>query len=365
VGAPAPRRGRSASDRGPATARKHATAYAQGVSDPPQATLTLSGGYYFHTINRLIGQLEPLFELDRSNTQAVITIDLRNLTFIGPAGVALLVATLHRLRERRLTLTGGVIYPPVSPGMRTYLHRIDFYKRLFADEGWPDHVERGEPLGMRECKHFPSDPEDLEWSSSLRTVTLDILAAIEELVSTDDAAHTSLDLALSEITENVGYHADTLFGGFAAVQALRHSNEVEVAIVDLGVGIASSLRRNPTFASAATDDLTAIRTALTATVTATPWRNSGYGLTFTQLLLALNEGRLLVRSGKGHVIRGAKTSDRLVKPHLPGTLVGLRLRTDRPLDFHAAYDALGRAIQAVTNRLSDVDSNRDPHREAG
>jgi hypothetical protein len=322
------------------------------VNDQTEVTVHLSGGYYFHTINRLIGQLEPLFGLDRNDTPAVIQIDLTKLTFIGPAGVALLVATLHRLRARGLTMKGGFIYPPANSGMRTYLYRIDFYKRLFADETFPDQIERGEPLGMRECKHFPSDPEDPDWSDALRAVTRDVLAAIEELVATDDAAHTSLDLALSEITENVGYHAGTPFGGFAAVQALKHSNEVEVAIADLGVGIAASLRRNPDFAAAAGDDLVAIQTALTATVTSTPWRNSGYGLTFTQLLLALNEGRLLVRSGRGHVIRGAKNSDRLVEQDLPGTLIGLRLRTDRPLDFQAAYDALDRAIAAVKEHLS-------------
>jgi hypothetical protein len=316
-------------------------------------TATLSGGYYFRSINRLVGDLAPLFELDRRGQPAVVVVDLCRLTFIGPCGVALLLAILHKLRQRGLTLPGGFIRPPDARGAGNYLHRIDFYKRLFSEQEWPDYVDKGQPLGMRECKHFPSDPDAPDWNPVLRGVAHDLLSAIEELIATDDAAHTSLDLALSELTENVGYHADTEFGGFAAVQYLRHSNEIELAIADLGVGIARSLRRNAELASLANDDLTAIQTALTATVTSTPWRNSGYGLTFTQLLLALNGGRLLVRSGTGHVMRGTKDSDRSVSQHLPGTLVGMRLRTDCPLDFRAAYDLLEQAIAAAKDLYVD------------
>lgn len=322
----------------------------------------MSGGYYFRQINRLIGDLEPLFALDRVGEKAVVEVDLSRLTFIGPCGLTVLVAILHKLRERGLTLPGGFIAQPGAPGIATYLHRIDFYKRLFDAEDWPDQVGKSESPGMRECKHFPSEPDAEDWTASLRAATHDLLAAIEEQISTDDAAHTSLDIALSEMTENVGYHASTTYGGFAAVQYLRHSSEIEVAITDLGVGIPESLSSNVKLAASVSNDLLAIQIALTATITATPWRNSGYGLTFVQILLALNEGRLLVRSGRGHVLRGAKPSDRMVNQYLPGTLVGMRLRTDRPLDFQAAYDALNKAIE--TFRETHGDRHREQN-EAG
>jgi hypothetical protein len=332
------------------------------VASSPTVHVALSGGYYFRQINRLIGDLEPLFELDRRGEGAIVEVDLSRLSFIGPCGLVLLVAILHKLRARGLTLDGGYIRRPRAPGIATYLHRIDFYKRLFDEQDWPDVVEKSDVLGMRECRQFPSDADDEDWSTALREVTQGLLAAIEELVPTDDAAHTSLDIALSEMTENVGYHAATAFGGFAAVQYPRHSSEIEVAIADLGVGIAESLRRNDRYAALVSDDVIGIRIALTATVSSTPWRNSGYGLTFVQLLLALNEGRLLVHSGKGHVLRGANPSDRMVEHDLPGTLVGMRLRTDRPLDFQAAYEALDHAIETV--RENHADRNHGQH-EAG
>src|SRR5206468_2397825 len=98
--------------------------------------------------------------------------------FLGPCGVALVVAILHRLHERGLMLAGGVIKTPAAPGIGTYLHRIDFYKRALNTDDLPDVVAKGEPLGMRECKGFLSDPDDPEWSADLRAVTRDLLDAI-------------------------------------------------------------------------------------------------------------------------------------------------------------------------------------------
>lgn len=319
---------------------------------PQRFRVKLAGGYYFATINRLIRDLQPLFEIDRRNERAIVEVDLRRLTFVGPCALALLVATLHRLRRRRL-VAGGGIYEPSAPGIASYLHRIEFYKRLFPEQDLPDRVAKRQSPGMRECRRFPSDPDVQEWDTQLRAVVRELLGAIEETIATDAAAHTSLDIALSELIENVGYHAETRLGGFAAVQALRHTREIEVGIADLGVGIPASIRRSAALAPLATDDVAAINVALTATRTSTPWRNSGYGLTFAQLLLGLNEGRLLVRSGRGQVIRGAKNSDRIVDQDLPGTLVGMRLRTDRPLDFHVAYDLLDAAIAEIRKLYVD------------
>jgi hypothetical protein len=102
------------------------------------------------------------------------------------------------------------------------------------------------------------------------------------------------------------------------------------------------------------DDLAAIRLALVPTVTATPDRNSGYGLAFTQFLLGLNGGRLLVRSGYGHVQRGARTVDKIEEQYLPGTVVGLRIRTDRSFDFVRAWDQLTAALDNVPALLDQL-----------
>lgn len=306
----------------------------------PTLQITLAGGYWLHTYKRLLRDLQRLLELD---APAVITVDMRKLTFMGPAALATTVAVLMKVRDSGFALDGGKILEPRADGIRRYLHRMDFFRVLFHDPDRPDPSHRGEPPGMLECQHFIRDDQ-------LRAVTKGIIEAVEKKTNLDDGARYAVDTCLSELFENVIFHAYTPHGGVAAVQAFKR--ELELAIVDLGVGIPVSLARNPDYAERARrDDLTAIQTALVPNVTSTPERNRGWGLAFTELLLQLNGGRLIVRSHAGYVQRGAKTADRLEAMSLPGTLIAMRIRVDQPLDYSRAWDLLGEVADVDTLTL--------------
>lgn len=308
--------------------------------------LQLSGGYYFHTLTRIIRDLQPLLTLQEP---AQITIDMSKLTFMGPAALALTAATLHKVRHHSLPTEGSVIVAPEAPGIFRYLHRMNFLRLVLDDPDLADAnaSERHDTMGFRECRRFVSEEECHE-------VAKELADSAHERVVVDELGSQSLYTCLTELAENVFYHAYAPLGGMAAAQALPKSKEVELAIVDLGVGIRESLSKNPIYHAGASDDLAAIRLALIPTVTATPDRNSGYGLAFTQFLLGLNGGRLLVRSGHGHVQRGAHMVDRMEEPHLPGTVVGLRIRTDRPFDFASAWDQLTAALNDVPTLLRQL-----------
>jgi anti-sigma regulatory factor (Ser/Thr protein kinase) len=305
--------------------------------------LELAGGYYFHNFKRIVRDLQPLLTLTEP---AKVTIDMSRLTFMGPAALALTAATLNKVRTD-LTLPGSVIVSPNAPGIYRYLHRMDFLRMVLDRPDLEDDLgsERHDARGFRECRSFSSEDECHQVAKALAE-------SAHERVVVDELASQSLYTCLTELAENVYYHADAPLGGVAAAQALPHSQEVELAIVDLGVGICASLSKNPEYQSH--DDLAAIRLALVPTVTATPERNSGYGLAFTQFLLGLNGGRLLVRSGFGHVQRGARTVDKLEDEHLPGTVVGLRIKTDRPFDFTLAWNQLTDALNNVPSLLDQL-----------
>lgn len=317
------------------------TASSLAISETPcvPVSVRLSGPYYFRSINRLIRELQPLFAMESPDT---IDIDMSGLTFMGPTALALTTAAIHQVRTEK-SITGGYLTPPSSKGAATYLHRIDFYKTIFEEQQVADVVDRRPTTGMVECRHF-GEGSDLTQN---RDVVVDLVDAVAELVETTQASRASLDLCLSEITENVVFHADTLHGGFVAAQHLRHSGVLELGIVDMGQGICRSLTQNEKYAGKVGDDLDAIQVAMTPTVTATPERNSGYGLAFTELLLKLNGGQLLVRSGRGHVQRGASEADRVVDMSLPGTLVAMRFNTDEPFNYKKAYDLLEKAVADI------------------
>lgn len=310
---------------------------------PQDLTIKMGGGYFFQSYSRIVRDLSPLIDLDEP---AQVNVDMSTVSFMGPAALATTVAVLMGALDRGLVLSGDFI-PPSRLAVARYLERMDFFKVLFHD---PDFLmraggQRGEPKGLLECQHFVKDAD-------LRPVMVSIIAAIEQSVSVDASALLALDDCLSEMLENVLFHAYTPQGGIAAVQYLKSTEELELAIVDLGIGIQGSLALNEQHANDAKQgDLAAIKMALTPNITSTPDRNSGWGLTFTELLLTANGGRLNVRSGAGNVMRGANTYDKVEEHALPGTVVAMRIKTNRRFDSRAAWDAL----DLLTGNVVDID----------
>ena len=293
-------------------------------------TIELSGpfGLQQRGVERLIRLLGPLLTL---NDEALITVDLGRLVYMSPAALALFTAALKRVADLGFLAEGSELLPPRSPGVRNYLlrmHAID----LVAGDDFGSQLKKRPPTGFQPLLHF-KDQQDYPVAASQLTEFL------VEQATTDRLARASLRITLDEIAENVVHHADTPVGGFAAAQRWTRSNEVEIAVVDLGVGVRASLRKNPQHADVVSD-VDAIARALQPRVTSTPERNAGIGLFITKLLLEANGGLLVVRSGYGLVQSGATQATSLEENVLPGTLVVLRARTDRPLDINSVYEHL-------------------------
>jgi hypothetical protein len=308
--------------------------------------IRLAGTYEVATIDRLVQDLRPLLERRPDALPDRIALDLRKLDLITAAGVALLGATLDRLGVRGLPrLEAGQAKSSVLVCLP---HGSPFVVRMLLPKSNREApLEHPAAPTLVPATRFSSISASRGWQPQLRELQLYVLDAIDGVRGSDAAHRPALDLLLGELTENVGFHAGTAGGGFISVQAFPTSSMLEIGIADLGIGVAGSLRRNPRLAAAAVDDLTAIRAALSATTTSTPVRNSGYGLTFAEMVLQTNDGTLLIRSGHGSVQRGNQPNELLVDGHLPGTLIGLRIRVDRPLDYKQAYALLNEAIGAT------------------
>jgi anti-sigma regulatory factor (Ser/Thr protein kinase) len=296
---------------------------------PERLAVTFTGGYGFDRLERMIATVEPLLLLDEPRE---VQVDLRRLAFFGPTALALLLAALKRLREGGLAAPGSRILPPVSPPIFRYLARMNLIRELVGE--MPEDFIRREPMGFRPCQHFLADDDYWQIAGSLTD-------ALAEQCDVDNVARTAIRVCLDEICENVVHHADTPLGGFGAAQGWPRSasRQFEIGIVDLGVGVRASLTKNPDYAHIDDDDI-AIDTALKPSVSSTPERNAGIGLFVTSMLLAENGGYMLVRSGRGEVVRGAKTERRTCDALMPGTVVSLRANMDRPLDITAIYRQL-------------------------
>lgn len=254
---------------------------------------------------------------------------------MGPAALAITTAAIVSALDDERLAVGSQLYAPSSRGLRSYLDRMNFFQVALHARGM-NQIEHHDAPGTLECQQFICDQD-------LRPITLGILDVLASQANLSVEARAGLDVALSEILENVLFHADAKHGGVVAVQTFKNG-EIELAIVDLGVGIATSLGKNTEYAERANEgDLEAIRTAMEPRVTSTPWRNAGLGLAYTTELLRINGGQLWVRSGEGVVGRGEKTVDRTTTDGLPGTLVAMRVKADGPIDHVGAWAPLEEA----------------------
>lgn len=297
-------------------------------TDDPETELRieLTSSYYYNRLDRLVRQLEPLLTLKDPRR---IVVDLAGLAGVGPAALALLTAGLVRAEQDGFILEDSVLIPPKNQQVRNYLLRMDLLRHLVAGEDVEEPFSRRPSDGFRPCQHFT---EEDECPKVARTLT----DALGERCELDGVANMSMYFCLSELADNVVHHADTRHGGFAAAQHWKSKGLFEIAMADLGVGVRASLTKNSDYAHIS-DDMTAVRKAIEPQVTSTPERNSGIGLFVTSMLLAANGGEMLLWSGTASALRGSRNQESARSSALPGTLVVVRVRTDRALDIQAVY----------------------------
>jgi hypothetical protein len=192
---------------------------------PPSLHITLAGGYPFSQLERLIRDLDALATLEEPRE---LILDLGGLAFIGPSGLAWLIAVVRRAEDYRL-LKGGRVFMPRSPLTRHYLMRMDFLTTLDLATVDDEPFDRHPAVGFRPCRRYNND-------ESCHRVTRELTEALAESCETDDVARYGIRICLDELAENVIFHADTDLGGFVIAQGLKRRPEFEIAIADLGIG---------------------------------------------------------------------------------------------------------------------------------
>lgn len=271
-----------------------------GVAD---VRVALHGHYGFDDQERL---LLDLTELTWSAPLSTVSLDIRGLRSLSAPGAAWLCATADRA-DAIGTLVGA-----------------EPLKRFVASS------ERDAPA-LSTVRRFTNQ-------ESVRVVARDMAELLAIRTGGGEEVCLSMRILFDEIAENVVFHADAPFGGVFAVRHGQSTNEIEVGVADTGIGIRASLMRNPNLSGPLTDS-EAARAALTPLVTGSPDRNGGFGLAVAHRLLDLNDGALVLRSGRA-CVDSSRSEQAFVRASVPGTIVGLRIRTDRPLDISTTYALL-------------------------
>lgn len=160
------------------------------------------------------------------------------------------------------------------------------------------------------------------------------------------AVYETLSYSLREVFRNVLEHSRAEAIWYAA-QHWPETSKVELCILDEGIGIAQSLRRNPHLAIHTDQD--ALDLALLPGISGVafrggpkqrrdPWANSGYGLFMTSQLCRRG-GSFVVLSGNSGVSITEAGKERL-DCVFGGTAIRLQLQTDRIGELSASLEGL-------------------------
>jgi signal transduction histidine kinase len=282
-------------------------------------TLTLSGGYGLADTEELAAELEPL----RLIADPVrLELDLGAITTLSPSATVQVGAGVQRLSRARLLLPGSSCLGP-NVSYDRWLQNIDLPALLMEPAPSPT---------TRACGCAP-----FEDRGSRYFVQHGLMASVSRELLQPEGGGSSMRYILGDLIDNVLDHSGQDRGGVAAVRAYG-ARLIELAVADAGVGIRASLGRNPEYDDLSSDAV-AIRRALDAHVTSKPG-GGGIGLFLTRRLMELNGGALVVRSGTAEVVAGSvkRTTEGLLP--FAGTLVALRVRTDRPLNMRQLHRRL-------------------------
>lgn len=244
-----------------------------------------------------------------------IHLDLSRLEYIGPDGITLLAAHILAARARGLEVSVGAPSSPAS--LVAFLESSGFDEHVLGKILPVDASTTNSTVPLRRfdaSKHGDVEP------------ILNLIARFEPATGT---FRDAMEIAINEIVQNVQDHAHSPIGGWGSATLFPEDREVRVALVDLGVGIPSSIRKtHPDLAS----DAAALQAVSTGGFSARSQRhNAGRGIdNLRSIVTELFAGSLYLFSGAAslEIRSGEQPTVRSLPLSLAGTMVAFTLPLD-------------------------------------
>lgn len=230
-----------------------------------------------------------------------------------------------------------------------YFERMGLFKMLKIDSGISitEHDSSGRFIPLTQILN----------SSSLSIFITEMIP----LLHLDQKYVEPIRYIISELVRNVLEHAESSIGAFVAAQYYPKSNTIRIGICDAGVGIKKTIQRF----HKASNDLSAIKLALTPGITGTTHKeggteqNAGAGLFFVKSIAAVNGDFFGIYSGQAFykLLRQKKDTKNILNadpfndrhsaennyPYWQGVAIGI----DMKLDEHEKFTSLLEYIRNV------------------
>jgi len=281
--------------------------------------------------------LKLSIELSKIEGATSITADFSGVGLVEPFAMLMVSSELQRTAARNRV----ELFKCENHERMTYAAHMGFFHAF----GYVDTVRkpgnkngdsRHLPLNILKCEELRDQAysEGTEVGNVIEARSKQ-LAAMLCGVDTGDLFDT-LSYSIREIIRNAVEHSESEQIGICA-QYWPTKNRVEVAIMDRGVGLTKTLKRNPHLD--VNNDRSAVNYALMPAVSGKaykgstrqrgPWANSGFGLYMTSRICR-NGGNFFIASGEsGMMLTKAKGGKSYVDCAYDGTAVRLVIKTDQ------------------------------------
>ena len=261
----------------------------------------------------LIKVLSPFFNLE---SEDVLNIELtfsEGKGFIYSDNLLLIATILDMLKKRGIMVNIKII------GSNSYAARVNFFTLLghIVHEAPPNRNSIGRFIEIK-----PFDPKTMYYlQDELNFILHQIQGISKEVLQL-------LFYCLAEIIDNTIVHSG-LETGWVSAQYFPVKKEIRLIICDTGKGIQKSLSTNPKYSGISEAD--AVRKSIERGVT--DGEGLGFGLFATSRFIMLNEGDLLLYSGKSYLQLAQGRYIVNDGEHWQGTMVYLRINTNVPVDY--------------------------------
>lgn len=239
--------------------------------------------------------------------------------FISPQLLAMLTSWGLEMHRR------GVSFSVIGDAETCrYLDRMGFQESIGAQAlGVNKNVEAGRFIPL-----FLID------SSASQTRAVDTLCEI--VLRQFENARTllpSFEWAVNEITDNIFIHSQSATPGVVSAQYYQSRHELEIAVVDQGLGLLGTLGSSRN----AADERDAIKLALTRGLTRDPSVGQGNGLAGTELIMKRNAGSLRLWSCGTMVQINEKGRRFSEVPNVNGVGLVLTFDVRHPIDLSETW----------------------------
>ncbi|HEX04816.1 MAG TPA: ATP-binding protein [Bacteroidetes bacterium] len=252
----------------------------------------------------------------------VYELDLSRMAYLRPFAANVILAAAYELQDNGASV---VCRYPVRPNALHQFH----YLRL---DGF---FEKKIELKRETVSALPIFPfRDTEMRKKyLPNIPEQILSLIAGAMPLENDLRKLVYLSLKECTDNVDVHTKGNDLAVVSANVIRTRKRIRICILDRGLGIPASLRRNPKYRGIKSE-LELLKLSTDYQVTGTEDLR-GWGLWLLKQLVRDNGGTLSLLSGN-YVVQyhpDESVSTKRLKTHFKGTIVNIELKINKKFVF--------------------------------